>query len=74
LGVDDATRVRPDVVKEWSDAEVTGRWLMLCPERRDERRRPLEPMDFAINSIVNQKDKLATVRSWLSDSSWWMRV
>jgi hypothetical protein len=35
-------RSRPDVVKKWSDEDVARRWLMLCPERRDERRqRPI---------------------------------
>jgi hypothetical protein len=67
-------RSRPDVVKEWSDEDVARRWLMLCPERRDEKRQPLEPTEFEINSIVNNKDKLATVRSRLSDISWWMRL
>ena len=67
-------RSRPDAVKEWSDAAVARRWLMLCPERRDEKRRPLEPTEFEINSIVNNKEKLATVRSRLSDISWWMRL
>ena len=37
-------------------------------------RQPLEPTEFAINSIVNNKQKLATVRSRLSDISWWMRL
>jgi REP element-mobilizing transposase RayT len=67
-------RSRPDVVKQWSNEEVARRWLMLCPERRDEKRRPLEPTEFEINSIVNNKEKLATVRSRLSDISWWMRL
>jgi hypothetical protein len=67
-------RSRPDVVKEWSDAEVARRWLMLCPERRDEKRRPMEPTEFEINSIVNTKEKLAAARSRLSDISWWMRL
>ena len=67
-------RSRPDVVKEWSDEDVARRWLMLCPERRDEKRQPLEPTEFEINSIVNNKDKLAKVRSRLSDISWWMRL
>jgi len=67
-------RSRPDVVKEWDDNEVARRWLMLCPERRDEKRRPLVPTEFEINSIVNNKEKLATVRSRLSDISWWMRL
>jgi REP element-mobilizing transposase RayT len=67
-------RSRPDVVKQWSNDEVARRWLMLCPERRDEKRRPLEPTEIDINSIVNDKEKLATVRSRLSDISWWMRL
>jgi hypothetical protein len=62
------------VVKDWSDVELARRWLMLCPERRDEKRQPLEPTEFEINSIVNNKEKLATVRSRLSDLSWWMRL
>ncbi len=53
---------------------MARRWLMLCPERRDEKRRPLEPTEFEINSIVNNKQKLAAVRIRLSDLSWWMRL
>jgi len=67
-------RSRPDVVQEWSDTEVARRWLMLCPRRRDENRRPLEPTEFEINRIVNNKEKLAGLRSRLSDISWWMRL
>jgi hypothetical protein len=67
-------RSRPDVVQEWSDEEVARRWLMLCPERRDENRRPMEPTEFEINRIVNNKEKLASLRSRLSDISWWMRL
>ncbi len=67
-------RSRPDVVKEWSDVDVARRWLMLCPERRDEKRQPLAPTEFEINSIVNNKEKISIVRSRLSDISWWMRL
>lgn len=67
-------RSRPDVVKEWDDSEVARRWLMLCPERRDEKRRPLEPTEFEINSIRHNREKLAVIRSRLSDISWWMRL
>jgi hypothetical protein len=31
---------------------------MLCAERRDEKRQPLEPTEFEINSIVNNKEKV----------------
>ena len=67
-------RSRPDVVKEWSDVEIARRWLMLCPQRRDEKRQPMEPTESEINSIVNNKEKLSTVRIRLSDISWWMRL
>jgi hypothetical protein len=30
--------------------------------------------EFEINSIVNTREKLATVRCRLSDVSWWMRL
>ena len=67
-------RSRPDVVREWSSEEVARRWLMLCPERRDENRRPLEPTDFEIHRIVSNEEKVAILRSRLSDISWWMRL
>ena len=67
-------RSRPDVVAEWDDNEVARRWLMLCPLRRDEKRQPEAPTEFEINSIRNDKQKLATIRSRLSDISWWMRL
>ena len=67
-------RSRPDVVAEWDDSEIARRWLMLCPERRDKDGKPEEPSEFELNSIVNNKEKLSTVRGRLSDISWWMRL
>jgi hypothetical protein len=67
-------RSRPDVVAEWDDTEVARRWLMLCPLRRDENHKPLDPRDEELNTIRNDKDKLQQVRSRLSDISWWMRL
>lgn len=67
-------RSRPNVVKEWGDVKVARRWLMLCPERRDKKRQTMEPTEFEINRIVNNKEKLSAVRSRLSDISWWMRL
>jgi hypothetical protein len=67
-------RSRPDVVREWSDTEIARRWLMLCPIRRDEHRQPAEPNEFELNSIVNDQERLAALRSRLSDISWWMRL
>jgi len=67
-------RSRPDVVAEWEDSEVARRWLMLCPVRRDENRQPQEPTEFELNHIRNDKEKVAAIRSRLSDISWWMRL
>ena len=42
-----------------------------CPEGRDEKCHPLEPTEFEVNSILNNNDKLVTIRSRLSDISWY---
>jgi len=67
-------RSRPDAFRDWNSEGVAHRWLMLCPERRDEERRPPQPTEFEINRIVNNEEKLASLRSRLSDISWWMRL
>lgn len=67
-------RSRPDVVAEWDDSEVARRWLMLCPVRRDENRQPMEPTEFELNHIRNDKEKVIVLRNRLSDISWWMRL
>lgn len=61
-------RSRPDVVAEWDDSEVARRWLMLCPER-DENRKPDEPSEFGLNHIRKNKAMLKVIRSRLSDIS-----
>ena len=38
------------MVKGWSTAEIVPWRLMLCLERRVEKRRPLEPTEFEVNS------------------------
>ena len=67
-------RSRPDVVAAWKDAEVARRWLMLCPLRKDELGQPKEPSDPELNSIIKNPQRLAEIRSRLSDVSWWMRL
>ncbi len=65
-------RSRPDVVAIWSDLEVARRWLTLCPPQKNGKPRPIGPGD--LNMITNDPDKLATLRTRLSDISWWMRL
>ncbi|MEM7478319.1 MAG: hypothetical protein AAF483_25330 [Planctomycetota bacterium] len=67
-------RSRPDVVKQWSDTEVARRWFLICPQRKSEDGSPLEPSEPELNSIRNDPDRLAEIRSRLSDISWWMRL
>ena len=74
-------RSRPDVVKTWDDTEVARRWWSLCPQRKikseiDGKKNwvPVEPTEWDLNSIRNDPVKLATIRSRLSDISWWMRL
>ena len=67
-------RSRPDVVATWDDAEVARRWWMLCPLRRDAEGRAAEPTDAELGMIRHDPARLATIRSRLSDISWWMRL
>lgn len=67
-------RSRPDVVGTWDDTEVARRWLMLCPKRKKKDRSPEEPNEFELNSIRNDPTRLATIRTRLSDVSWWLRL
>ena len=66
-------RSRPDVVAQWDDRQVARRWLMLCPKRRDSENRAEEPNEFELHMITNDRMKLNSIRSRLSDVSWWMR-
>ena len=69
-------RSRPDIVATWDDTEVARRWLMLCPirKRKDILDEAPEPTEAELNSIRNDPDKLAEIRTRLSDVSWWMRL
>ncbi len=67
------TRTRPDVVVSWSDREVAIRWPRVFPGRRlDEQL--AEPTSNDVDTLVNDKERLALIRSRLSDLSWFMRA
>ncbi|QDS86093.1 hypothetical protein EC9_02510 [Rosistilla ulvae] len=67
-------RSRSDIVECWSDREVARRWILLCPERQDRDGLPAEPTEAEINSIAGCAERLAEIRSRLSNFSWWMRL
>jgi REP element-mobilizing transposase RayT len=67
-------RSRPDVVSAWDSTEVARRWWMLCPARKDAEGTPEEPNEAELDTIRNQPERLAEIRTRLSDISWWMRM
>lgn len=67
-------RNRPDVICEWSDAEVAKRWLMLCPLRKDSDGSPAEPTEAEIDSLCSDAPKIIELRRRLGDISWMMRM
>jgi REP element-mobilizing transposase RayT len=67
-------RSRPDVVATWDDRQVAWRWRMLCPLRKNTDGTAKEPLPEEVNAICSDADKLAEIRSRLSDISWWMRL
>ena len=66
-------RSRPDVAQQWSDDEVARRWLKVFPQRRDDDGSPADPDDHEISMITSDRERLAVIRTRLSDVSWWMR-
>ncbi|PAY16780.1 hypothetical protein CKO51_24885 [Rhodopirellula sp. SM50] len=65
-------RNRPDVVAEWTDQEVAIRWLRVFPGKRMEEHLA-EPTDHEVQTLAKDGDRIADLRSRLSDLSWFMR-
>jgi hypothetical protein len=66
-------RNRPDVVATWSDEEVAVRWLRVFPGVRLEEQLA-EPTDVAVKTLTGNAEDIASVRTRLSDISWFMRA
>jgi REP element-mobilizing transposase RayT len=66
-------RNRPDVVAEWSDRDVARRWLTIFPKQRraDGSAARLAAGDIA--AITADAQRVAELRSRLSDISWFMK-
>ncbi len=66
-------RNRPDVVAAWSNEEAALRWLRVFPGRRlDEQL--AEPTESDVRMLAANEQRMAEVRSRLSDISWFMRA
>ena len=66
-------RNRPDLATQWTDEEVVRRWWRLCPERKDEQRRPAEPTELEIQSLLSDPAQVAEYRKRLRSVSWFMK-
>ena len=66
-------RNRPDVVAGWADEEVAIRWLRVFPGRRLEEHLA-EPTQADVEQLVSNRQRIAEVRTRLSDISWFMRA
>ena len=53
---------------------LVRRWLMLGPIRKNDDGSAIEPNGFERNSIRSDPEKVATIRTRLSDVSEWMRL
>ena len=61
------------MVQTWSDDVVARRWLRLFPTTKDEDGQPAEPNEHELKMITGNAERLAEIRTRLSDISWWMR-
>lgn len=68
-----ALRNRPDVVAALSDEQVAIRWLRVFPGKRLEEHLA-EPSEADVQALISDPQRLAEVRSRLSDISWYMRA
>ena len=59
----------PGAAAVWSDAEVAARWVRLFPPRQDSD----EAVDAKCRRLIADTERLAIIRSRLSDLSWLMR-
>lgn len=66
-------RTIPDRVSEWSDRDVAARWLRVFPGHRGEGH-DATPSDEAIDRLVVDPDRVATLRARLASLSWFMKA
>lgn len=63
----------PDIVRSWSDEEVTRRWWQLCPKRREKDGTVAEPTAEELVVLAEEAGGIENLRWRLCDISWFMR-
>jgi hypothetical protein len=66
-------RNRPDVVATWSDKQVALRWLQIFPGKRVAEQLG-DPTTSDVDSLANNAERMAVIRSRLSDVSWFLKA
>jgi len=59
-------QVLPEVAAQWTDEEVAQRWIRLFPKAEQD-------MELRVQALMADPERLALLRSRLSDLSWFMR-
>uniref|UniRef100_UPI001F264E65 transposase n=1 Tax=Roseimaritima sediminicola TaxID=2662066 RepID=UPI001F264E65 len=67
-------RNRPDKVRALSDREVAIRWLSVTSRKRCQHKQGGKIRESEIKQIVNDPERVAELRSRLSDISWFVRL
>ena len=66
-------RNRPDLVREWSNAEVALRWRKIFPRRSELTGELVEPDERDVAMLTADADRLTALRARLASLSWFMR-
>jgi REP element-mobilizing transposase RayT len=66
-------RTRPDIVANWSDAEVALRWLRVFPGRRIDEQLA-EPTTNDVETLANNAQRIQEIRTRLTNPSWFMKA
>jgi REP element-mobilizing transposase RayT len=66
-------RIRPDLVRQWSDDEVALRWRTIFPPHNEATGEPIEPEKHDLAMLTADASRLAALRGRLSSLSWFMR-
>ena len=66
-------RTRPDIVANWSDAEVAIRWLRVFPGRRIDEQLA-EPTTNDVETLAHNAQRIQEIRTRLTNPSWFMKA
>ena len=66
-------RTRPDIVANWSNAEVALRWLRVFPGRRIDEQLA-DPTTNDVETLANNTQRIQEIRTRLTNPSWFMKA